>query len=1398
MASVYQLLLRQIPAHVRDNHPLFCRFVEYYYRWLQTKGFVTLDQCYNIDTNTNAITIKDGTLANIKDYVGFTLTDNDGTLAEVVGYDDNKLIIRYITQDQQFSRNQKIYIKNTSDKVSVDTLNNSATITGIETLPSAFIEHFSKLLDSDQIFGTETPNIATILRNVKDLYQSKGSETALKYLIKITKNVDVDIRYPWENVLKFSDGKWKKQYCITVQADPKHWHSFPIQINKIRLMLDYELENGDIAYNEVAIDKVEIFAQQSENYDTDDQWWIRRPLASYKKDPETGALLFTADDDTYGIWGDRYVTPFIRFYLSSDPNVNVGQEVRIIGTHEENDQQYVQWYGNVVNGINSLKINKRGKGWQVGQIFTAGKDNVWYTYNQPETNHKLPSIAAINSLGVTVDYSQDKPLIGRVTAIDSKGGVTSVEILQYGDHIPQYADKEITVSPLFFNDGTIDESQYQATLTINYQPVSAGTGYFQDMSGWLSCDSIRIQDSDYYQQFSYDIVADVDGSVYQDMANLLHPVGTKMFTTYMIDADLDARSKFDVDVNTAFINVSLFDIVTTTELLSKTITKPLSDSINVEEQLQKIVTKNLKENFGIVDAEKGENVVHNVLDINYDTPAEETKWVEKTVDRTAKKKTSWVDSGTLGVLHINYSHHITQDYLEYNQDPVSSGGYCFIEKDDGISFVSRPGIETFTKSGSTVKIVFKLTNDIQYGLDSVLIVDNASKTVKFKQSLASNGQYTVTFTMPNSDVFIWFNTNINLHNITVPEVANGLLSVNKTKAYYQDTIAVTTTPNNQYTLKSLYYSGAGVGDINITGSKKFSMPNEDVTLKATFVRNGGSIVVTSCDGGDIKFNISDTGFVSAGTTVKLTITPDQQHTLRNIQYQYTLNNEVYQIFLDDSEFVMPETDVQIIVTFDIKQVKIWCQNKFSNSSQGNVEISPTSPTGTWDVGSTVTITAVPGYHTDLISMTANNTTVSNPYTTVLGLSNVNIVANFDGSGGWLYSRMFDETFSGQYSPITPSKDYDTYVKANTTLTLTAPVREGYTFKNFKIFKENPNFDGENINDDNYFTLLNTITTSSYSVKMPRYDVYIGAAEYVINSHKLTIASVAGGTITASSTGIVDYNTPITVKATPNTNYTLQKLVITYNGNTVDITSSKSFDMPDYDVTITPTWKMVTQQMVAYTYNQFYHYDENGNMSTVDDPVIGTYTINNKQYNIQTTNTIAIGATVRLDLTSSQPSKYYTSGLKYTTATNPNTSSGVWTTINDNTFVMPKDKTTVWVRVSRIVKNYTLTKNCYISDSLGLANQKLIQQAFDNLKIGLDGVDDDTVTTTTGKIGSENTVRFADLEPTGVTINNKKLVFDYQQITYSSASTPLVLVKNRQFVMPAEDITIDVTLTYHFE
>ena len=1389
MSSVYHLLMRQIPAHVRDNHPVFCKFIEYYYRWLQTKGFVRLDQCYNIDSNSRAITIKNGTLPSLKDYVGFTLTDDNGTLAEVIGYDGSKLIIRYITQDQTFSNNSTIYVKNTSSKASTDTFADSATITSIETLPSAFIEHFSKLLDSDQIFSTETSNIATILRNIKNLYQAKGSETALKYLIKVTKNVDVEIRYPWESVLKFDDGRWEKQYCVTVQADPKHWHSFPIQINQVRLMLDYELDNGDIAYKEAYIDKVEIFAQQSENYDTDDQWWIRYPIATYEKDPETGALLFPTEDDTYGIWGDRYVTPFIRFYFNSDPDVTVGQEVRIIGTHEDTEQQYVQWYGTVVNGIKSLNIVNKGKGWQVGQIFTASKDDIWYTYESPDVNHKLPSIAAINSLGITVDYSQDKPLIGRVTAVDSKGGMTSCEILQYGDHIPQYADKDITVSPLFFNDGTIDETPYLTTISINYAPVSSGTGYFQDMSGWLSCDSIKIHDSDYYQQFSYDIVSDVDCSVYQDMANLLHPVGTKMFTTYMIDSDLDAKSEFDVDINTSLISISLFDVAVATEELHKYITKNLTDSVTLEDQLSKFFTKNLTTCCYIVDSERKDNIVHNSLDINYDTPTEKTRWVEKIVDSDKKAKTSYVDSGTLNVLHINYSHNVTSDYLKYEQEPVQAGGYCIIAEDDGITLTERPAVQEFISEGTFVTIKFKLSNTTRYELKQAYVLDSNSNPVDCNKMFGIGSIYTIELYMPNDDVYITFDTEPHLYNIKIPEIEHGLITANKTRTYYQDVVELTPEPDDQYTLSSLYYYGEKTGEINIFYTKKFSMPQEDVTIRASFTRNGGSIIVTSCVGGEISFNVPNLDYVQQGTKVKLTIDVDRYHNLTNVMYQYFVNGETYQSYISDLEFDMPPYDVYIVASFETKRTTVTTEINRVQSARGSITVLPASVGNLIDVGTTITVNASPDYHSDLISLTMNGQVVSNPCITIVDLTNLHFIATFDHAGGEVGYYPLEDTFDGQYGQVNLSVDYDTYVKYNTTLTLTAPVKEGYTFKQFGIYKDIEGEEGEegeeeeDDEEEDSYELIKMVTSQTSTYSMPRYDIYISSAEYTLNSHTLTVKSDTGGTLTASKTGTINYGTDITVTANPVDLYQLAKIVLTYNNTTTDITESKAFSMPDYDATVTPTWTKIQSYMYLNTFN------------TIDgktDTVTGTYTVNGVSNPAAATSVINIGDTLTFDLYSSQPTKYYTKSLKYTTDANPSTSTGNWIIINGS-LTMPSSNITVWVDVARIVNKYTLKKECTISESLSSDVQTKIQTTIDNLTIPMTNVNSD------GTINSEVSVVFDDLADTGVTINNKKLVIDYDQIYYTtSLSSSVVVVPDKQFTMPNAQVYITVELNYHFE
>jgi hypothetical protein len=84
-----------------------------------------------------------------------------------------------------------------------------------ETLDS-FITYFRKELD---VFGQKYPNIdeRLFLRKAGQLFVSTGSEVSYKFLFKILYNKDARISYPWDQVLKPSDGRWQQETSIFVR-----------------------------------------------------------------------------------------------------------------------------------------------------------------------------------------------------------------------------------------------------------------------------------------------------------------------------------------------------------------------------------------------------------------------------------------------------------------------------------------------------------------------------------------------------------------------------------------------------------------------------------------------------------------------------------------------------------------------------------------------------------------------------------------------------------------------------------------------------------------------------------------------------------------------------------------------------------------------------------------------------------------------------------------------------------------------------------------------------------------------------------------------------------------------------------------------------------------------------
>lgn len=160
------LIESQIPFHIRESNPLFTKFLEYYYE------FVEFDQ--------KIVSI----------------------IQDVLTYTD-------------------------IDQVELDFL-------------ISFFEEYRILpheIKSD-------PRLVT--KHIYDLYQTKGSEQAVKLLFRIIWGEEATIHYPSDQILKTSDGRWKQIQIITVTdvsdsilyANQFEYRNTLVQIHRIQKIED--------------------------------------------------------------------------------------------------------------------------------------------------------------------------------------------------------------------------------------------------------------------------------------------------------------------------------------------------------------------------------------------------------------------------------------------------------------------------------------------------------------------------------------------------------------------------------------------------------------------------------------------------------------------------------------------------------------------------------------------------------------------------------------------------------------------------------------------------------------------------------------------------------------------------------------------------------------------------------------------------------------------------------------------------------------------------------------------------------------------------------------------------------------------------------------------------------
>jgi hypothetical protein len=261
--TISGLIPSQLPDFVKADHPQFKRFVELYYKWLETNNPEGV-------SNTAGNTVYHA--MNIGDY-----RDIDQTPDEFITYFKQELI-------PYFPENTAL-------------------------------------------------DLRKILKSAREFYSKKGSEESLKWLFKVLFNEDIQINYPKDQILKTSDGKWKKPkaFRITVGETNKN-----IDVN----LLEKKLGVGSISGATCVIESAD------RTLDTDTGREIIEIYISnikrYFNNGENIVINYTDADGVARVFSEKIIGTISNIYLDSniktDPKqkrrgllYNVGDPVVITG-----------------------------------------------------------------------------------------------------------------------------------------------------------------------------------------------------------------------------------------------------------------------------------------------------------------------------------------------------------------------------------------------------------------------------------------------------------------------------------------------------------------------------------------------------------------------------------------------------------------------------------------------------------------------------------------------------------------------------------------------------------------------------------------------------------------------------------------------------------------------------------------------------------------------------------------------------------------------------------------------------------------------------------------------------------------------------------------------------------
>ena len=320
---------------------------------------------------------------------------------------------------------------------------------------------------------------------ISELWRSKGSQEAIELFFRLFSDDVVEIRYPWDSVLKPSDGRW-------------------IIDNKLRI----SLISGDVNdFLGQQIFQIEQFASSR--------------VEKLEQRVYSDGIIFELSlviQDTVG--------EFIE-----------GNTITVPGTSTKAE---------IYRSVKEISVIDGGSGYKENEsiVLEGYEGNTFLAYIK-----SVDEQGSIQTVGISNFGSGNTP----------KHIIEQTNLPFYFEDFLLYnieTNELINNAPLVFLINTEEGSG--ANLELVFGPIVRTEGRYDGVKGQLS-ESIVIQDSKFYQKFSYEVISSLPIRLWDKvLRKTVHPSGTEVFGNVRIFEQLDLTTKsflhseFDIPPNYQF------------------------------------------------------------------------------------------------------------------------------------------------------------------------------------------------------------------------------------------------------------------------------------------------------------------------------------------------------------------------------------------------------------------------------------------------------------------------------------------------------------------------------------------------------------------------------------------------------------------------------------------------------------------------------------------------------------------------------------------------------------------------------------------------------------------------------------------------------------------------------